>query len=463
MFQDYGSGIHFCSRGRARWLAVSIDRRYTPSMPRVMPELQGGLMSVVSDVASNLLRETCRNRGFPLWVAALLVCTFVAPRLGGELDLIARLQLLVQYGLGLAVVMIGVVTLIVSIGSLGHEVDRRTIDLLVTRPIPRWQILLGKLLGVLALDTVLLALTVCVFLVNLGLLVSGAPDAQRELASRRFFSPRRSVEADSFDRPLLGEQEEMRLTFRGIATLGRPEETLLLRHRLDAIPRLETPILETLWTDTVGRGVRVSSRSSAGRVAVIELPIDLVEDDGSMSIDLRNAHPAGSGARIVVSPERIEVLYADGGFVGLLALALALVLLEFAFLAVVGICGAAVFRLPTAALFGAAIFLVGLVSPYLDESLAMLVKDSGAHAPADGPTTPYPAPLTTALVWMLDGVLQLLPDFTGDDPLRPVIESRSISWTDVTWRYGGSMLARGLVLLGIAAWFWRRRELGGEA
>jgi hypothetical protein len=421
-------------------------------------------MSGVSTVASNFLREVLRNRGFPVWVVALLVCSFAAPRLGGDLDLVPRLQLLVQYGLGLSIVLIGVVTLVVSTGSLGHEIDRRQIDLLVTRPIPRWQILFGKLLGVLVLDVVLVVLIVIVFLVNLALVVSAASEEQREIAAWRFFTPRRGVTADTFERPLLGAQEEMRLTFSGIETRGDPDERLLLRFRLDAIPRVDTPILQTTWTDTLGRGVRVSSRSAAGREAVIELPSALVGDDGSLSIDLRNAHAASSGARIVVSSERIEVLYADGSFVRLLALALSLVLLQLGFLAAVGICGAAIFRLPTAALVAAVIFLVGLISPYFDESLAALVTESRGHghdhSHADGDEQHGPDVWTKSGVWVLEGVLQMLPDLSGDDPLRPVVESRSIAWNDVAWRYGGSMVARGLVLLVVASWFWRRRELG---
>ena len=199
---------------------------------------------------------------------------------------------------------------------------------------------------------------------------------------------------------------------------------------------------------------------------MIELPVELVGDDGSLSIDLRNAHAASSGARIIVSSERIEVLHADGSFARLLALALALVVLQLLFLAAVGVCGAAIFRLPIAALVGAVIFLVGLISPYFDESLAALVTESRdhTHTHADGHALgdahEGPDVWTTCVVWVLEGVLQLLPDLSGDDPLRPVVESRSIAWSDVAWRYGGSMIVRGLVLLVIASWFWRRRELG---
>ena len=121
-------------------------------------------MKAVWAVCVHLLTDIRRNRGFPFYLGILCLCAWFAPRSAAELDLLPRLRLLVQYGLALPVVIIGIATLVIASGSLGREIEGRQIHLVVSRPIRRSQILLGKLLGILILDVVLLGVvaSICV-------------------------------------------------------------------------------------------------------------------------------------------------------------------------------------------------------------------------------------------------------------------------------------------------------------
>ncbi|SCL19368.1 ABC-2 type transport system permease protein [Micromonospora nigra] len=72
-------------------------------------------------------------------------------------------------GLGLAVVL-PVVALVVGTGVLGAEIDDGTVVHVLTKPLPRWQIVLPKL----AVATVVTAVTVAVPLAAAGLLADSA-------------------------------------------------------------------------------------------------------------------------------------------------------------------------------------------------------------------------------------------------------------------------------------------------
>jgi len=409
-------------------------------------------VTAVGAVATNLLREVLRSRGFSAVVAILVALAWFLPRAGGELDLLSRLRLCVEYGAGVPIFLIGIVTLVVSTGSLGTEIDRRVADLLVTRPIARWQILLGKLFGVLALDAALLALVAATFSIHVVVFTSGAPQEERAFASERFFATRRGFEPLALAVPVIAPGEEVRVEFRGLSTGTRIGDTVLVRYRFDAVPRHETPLVDTSWREPQSDRV-VTSRAAVGRDAFVEFPAGVVGADGSFDVVLRNDHALGSDVRIVVSAGRVEALVAAGAFATTLGLAIGLVWVQLAFLAVVGVCGAANFNLPTAALLAGFVYLVGLVSPFLRESLEALARHGvrGAEDRAFG---------VELFASALEAFLVVLPDFTRDDPLRHVVEARTIDAGDIAWRYGGALVVRCAVVFGLGALCFGRRELG---
>ncbi len=76
----------------------------------------------------------------------------------GDGTLKGRLQTFVSYGLSLTSLLLCLLTIIISIYSLTSDIEQRQIYTVLTKPIRRFQLLLGKLLGVILLDVALLAL-----------------------------------------------------------------------------------------------------------------------------------------------------------------------------------------------------------------------------------------------------------------------------------------------------------------
>ncbi|HMJ92452.1 MAG TPA: hypothetical protein VK530_21695, partial [Candidatus Acidoferrum sp.] len=101
------------------------------------------------------------------WVlAALLVLAVVGLPLVLKDDGTARgfTQILLTYTLGSVTALMGLATLWLSCGTLARDIEENQMQLVAVKPIARWQVWLGKWIGIVSLDAVLLALAgVCIF------------------------------------------------------------------------------------------------------------------------------------------------------------------------------------------------------------------------------------------------------------------------------------------------------------
>jgi len=101
------------------------------------------------------------------WVmAVLLVGSVVVLPLVIKDDGTARgfAQILLTYTLSVITALLGLSTLWLSCGTLARDIEENSMQVVAVKPIARWQIWLGKWLGLVTLDATLLAVAgVCVF------------------------------------------------------------------------------------------------------------------------------------------------------------------------------------------------------------------------------------------------------------------------------------------------------------
>ncbi|GAI09905.1 unnamed protein product, partial [marine sediment metagenome] len=110
-------------------------------------------------VATSTIKQALRMKIAAVFIILLIV---LLPVMGvsmtGDGTLKGRLQTFVSYGLSLTNLLLCLLTIIVSIYTLTNDIKQRQIYTVITKPIRRFQLLLGKLLGVILLSTALLAL-----------------------------------------------------------------------------------------------------------------------------------------------------------------------------------------------------------------------------------------------------------------------------------------------------------------
>lgn len=111
-------------------------------------------MAKVLTLAKTTLREMLRERVF-LVVVVIAVLLFALSFLLGALSLAEQRKILADFGfLGIQVAVLGV-SLFSGSYLLAKEIEKQTCLLILSRPVSRDQFILGKILGVLALNVIL--------------------------------------------------------------------------------------------------------------------------------------------------------------------------------------------------------------------------------------------------------------------------------------------------------------------
>ena len=109
-------------------------------------------------------------------------------------------QIILTYTLSTITALLGLSTLWLSCGTLARDIEECQIQVVATKPIARWQIWLGKWLGIVMLNAALLAISgACVF----GLLQYRAsklpPDVQKTLREQILVARGSAKEASHAD------------------------------------------------------------------------------------------------------------------------------------------------------------------------------------------------------------------------------------------------------------------------
>ncbi len=430
-------------------------------------------------VAKTTIRQALRMKVALVFILLLLI---LLPLLGltatGDGTLKGRLQTFVSYGLSLTSLLLCLLTIIASIYTITSDIEQRQIYTVVTKPIRRYQLLLGKVLGVITLDVALLALfaaliyTVTLFLPRL----LGSPPGEIAQARNEFYTARTNLKPPAEDvakeveelYSRLEKEDQLEAAFPG---LSRPAiiQQLTTRQRLEkqaASPgqmigweftnvrpadpnqyifiRFKYDVSSTPTNDQVQAQWRVgdmrplpSGEQPKTRVYMIEtkdsvrkfheiaVPADAVAADGYLGVAFGN-WPINDTVVIFPLEDGLELLYKVGGFEGNFLRGCLLILCRLVFLACLGTLAASFLSFPVALLFCLVVFLTGTVSGFVLESFDLLSAGVGQIY------------MHTVRI-----LVQLLPQFDRENPTNFLVQGRQMSW---------ALLGRvALVMVGIKA------------
>lgn len=115
-------------------------------------------LGAVKAIALNTFRETVRDRVLYAIVVFALIAT-LAGLVFGSLSVDQDIRVLEDLGLFAITIFGGIISVFVGTNLVFKEIDRRTIFLIVTKPINRWEFIAGKFLG----------LALCIFVTNFAM------------------------------------------------------------------------------------------------------------------------------------------------------------------------------------------------------------------------------------------------------------------------------------------------------
>ncbi|RKY05747.1 MAG: hypothetical protein DRP56_08660, partial [Planctomycetota bacterium] len=95
-------------------------------------------------VARNTLAQALRMKIAAVVVLLLLILLpLMSMVMDGDGTLLGKLQTFTSYGLGLISLLLCVLTIAISTFTLSNDIKRKHIFLVITKPIRRWELILG--------------------------------------------------------------------------------------------------------------------------------------------------------------------------------------------------------------------------------------------------------------------------------------------------------------------------------
>ena len=422
-------------------------------------------MNSVWAVATNTVKQALRMKVAAVFIVLLIV---LLPVMGvtmtGDGTLKGRVQAFVSYGLSLTSFLLCLLTIVVSIYSLTNDIKQRQIYTVVTKPIRRFQVILGKLLGVILLDAALLVLFSALIYVITIYIPKFFNASETELAQlhNEFYTARASltpVEVDvtkevdetyakleksgqlpsNFSRDKASRKnyikaltKQVKLSKRAVAVGHEliwefdnvkpldPEQSLFIRFKYDV--SVNPPDLQIVGKWFVGDnrqyGTKIETpiypfeRKDLIRTFYeIEVPADSVAEDGYLAVGFFN-DPQFNNTVVIFPPnDGLEVLYKADTFGSNFTKAVLLILFRLIFLACLGILTSTFLSFPVAVLLCLVIFFTGTVSGFCLDSFNYLSED-----------------LSKVYSYVIRPVIQFLPQFDKFNPTKFLVSARLLSW-----------------------------------
>jgi hypothetical protein len=445
-------------------------------------------------IASLTWKSAFRFRLF--WIlAALLLGAVIGLPLMLKDDGTAKglTQILLTYTLSCVAALLGIATLWLSCGTLAKDIEECQLQVVTVKPISRWQLWLGKWLGVVGLDALLLALSgVAIFALLVWRAGHLSPD-ERQIVKEDIFVARASMKERVPDlQPAIEEavqkrvkeihpneselaeirkqiSEEIIAAYTEVPP-GYRRQWVIDMHTLSGRTKDEplqlrikfhTPILnseksfDTAWI--IGppdsqRQVLIRDAFPADSFQEFLVPPHLLDDQGRLFINFINPNDV---AVTFPMDDGFEVLYYENTFGVNFVRGLAIILCWLGLLSAIGLAAASELTFPVAAFVAIAVLIMGLSSGTIQT-----VVDNGTITNWDAQSSGFGhSPLDLIVIPTFRISLKIINLVEGFSPIDCLSSGRSI-----TWGMLGSAVAQIVVLLGgffalVGIILFARREL----
>lgn len=452
-------------------------------------------MKRILAIASIAIRNAVRSRMvISLLVLLLVVVAGIPLSVQGDGTLEGHVRIVIGYTMGFASLLLGLAALWAGALSVSQEIAERQIQMLAAKPVHRFQIWLGKWLGLMAVNTLLLAASGAA---TYGLLrwttqPSRMAEAERNrlmddvLAAHRPVAPR-PVDLEATARFVLEDrlkQGELPDDVAPARALKAIRQELLLRAstvepgaRRDWVFQLppdaaRAPSITLRYRFSSSqfgldplRGLWLAgppSRPEAAQLTVTNAPGvahelvlsgRLVPEDGVLAIGYVNNHP--TPITVVFDPvDGVQIRVPAGGFEGNFARALLMVLTRLAFLTAVGVAAGTLFSTPVAAFMSMAMVLLLQLSGYVDSLTRQAVLVPWHDAEGAGPTW-----LDHLLRLFFQGLHLLLAPLAGPDAMDAAATGLLVDPIDLLRAVLVQVVLYGGALALFSTYVFNRREL----
>lgn len=430
----------------------------------------------------------------------------------GDSTLTGAVQSFLSYSLTATGVLLGMLTVFMS-RSLADELVNRQIYLLMTKPIPRWQFIIGKWLGTVILNFIFLVfagLTIYAMVhyirythppldtpVDASQMSLDETELLNEVLVARHARPcklpdfRRPAEAElernieegaydnlpSFSRDaefhrltlkyeakwrVVPPQDSRKLLFDQVLCDRSPDNVVQLRYKSVVSQYPPDEIFRSMWQ--VGdpkKGTalyQIPTRHVVGRFHAVRIPADAVAPDNTLQVQFFNInpYPGEPQFRNVLEfrkSDGIELLFVVGPFGWNLVRLLVLMMCKLTFLAALAFLMVTLFSFPVACLSSFTVYLLAGTRRFILEALDFASNDF---------STMFDSVYEFAMhviIYVYQIVHWVVPDFSRYDAIETFVNGRNVGLVWVLQGVADLVIVKCGIVLGLALLFFHRREV----
>jgi hypothetical protein len=463
-------------------------------------------------IATLTWKAAFRFRLFWVLLTLLLGTVVVLPLLVKD-DGTARgfTQILLTYTLSIMTTLLGFSTLWLACGTLARDIEECQMQVVAVKPIARWQIWLGKWLGIVLLNAALLAASGgSVY----ALLHWRAGQMEKQLAQARgrhdtnqiarlereiavlkneIFVARASLKEPLPDiegaverifreriekTPVPPEEHaQLRKNLReqlkagvqivppgysrswvidlGLRQHFVRDEPLYIRAKFHAARTNESGTYLGLWQAGIPEKTPVwqdLKSQAANTYHEFAIPPGLVDEEGKLTVLFHNRN---NTALLFPMEDGFEILYREGGFGLNYARGLLILLCWLALLAALGLASASLLSFPVAAFFSASVLVVALMSG----SLSSIVSEGsvlGANHETGVVTGSW---INAVMIPFFRAILKVVNLVEGFSPVDSLSTGRSITWGQLARACAQIVVVMGGTFSVVGMAIFTRREL----
>ena len=403
-------------------------------------------------------------------------------------------QIILTYTLALITAFLGFSTLWLACGTLARDVQEAQIQMVAVKPIPRWQIWIGKWFGILALNAILLGISSgAVF----GLMQWRAqklpPDEQAILKSEIMVARGSAREPIPDFEKQVEEQLKRRIEKTDLPVSDFDYMRTQIREQLKAMDQVVGSDYRRQWEIPLGGAqvflkdkplfLRVKFNVAETRKAPTYLglfavgdpnsaelyqtnmslspdsfhelivPPNLYNEEGVLIVNFVNRNPT---ALLFSAEEGMEVLYPESSFGVNYFRGVTIIFFWLALLAAIGLSASSFLSFPVAAFVSVSVLIVafssGILALVLEQGTVLEVNHETGFADKMAWIDYVALPLFKLILSMINLVL-------GFSPIDALSTGRSITWWQLARAFAQIILLIGGMFGLIGITIFNRREL----
>lgn len=407
-------------------------------------------------------------------------------------------QILLTYTLSSVAGLLGLSTLWISCATLARDIEECQMQMVATKPVARWQVWVGKWLGIMALNLALVAASGAIIYGLLQYRANKLPADQIEVLRREIFVARATARPVVRDTTKQIDDALQQIVKQKIADGETPNEDALRRQITQNLSARRMTVPSGYYKrfvvdlgDQISRlrGQKLQARikfqsadpnAASGKLYTVlfqagppdsgkltrlpemslppdsfqefEIPPDLFDAEGKLTLDFINANEA---TVYFGDADGLEILYPEGSFELNFIRGLGVILCWLALFAAIGLAASSWLTFPVAAFLALTLLIVGSSSGLM----ASVIEQNSILGFEHESTQPIAPTVDKIVLPVFKGALALVNVVKGFSPIDSLSSGRSITWGELGLAFAENVLLLGGVLAAGGILLFNRREL----